>query len=124
MDVKELMIGDWVNIKGCETSQIRDLKDLLNVELGIFETSGVPLTEEILKANGFKEIYKYEWRDGIMVSEWRYKSDDLEEWFEIKYAPTYDDFTWKAVEVNNVHNLQHALRLCGLNELADNFKLQ
>jgi len=28
------------------------------------------------------------------------------------------------VRVNYVHQLQHALRLCGLNELANNFKLE
>ena len=32
------------------------------------------------------------------------------------------DFMWK--DTLYVHELQHALRLCGLNELADNFKVQ
>lgn len=32
--------------------------------------------------------------------------------------------TYNKIEFKYVHQLQHALRLCGLDELADNFKIQ
>ena len=36
-----------------------------------------------------------------------------------------DEYTHSFLRINvfYVHELQHALRLCGLNELADNFKI-
>ncbi|MBQ0088527.1 MAG: hypothetical protein KBT27_04250 [Prevotellaceae bacterium] len=29
-----------------------------------------------------------------------------------------------SIQIKYVHELQHALRLCGLNDLADNFKIE
>lgn len=119
MEAKELMIGDWVNIKGCEIAQIRDLKDLLNVELGIFVASGVHLTEEILKANGFQY--------GSHAYTYYPDEDSVEAPFHILQSNRYGlriDIPYRVVTLLYVHQLQHALRLCGLAELADNFKIE
>lgn len=122
MEAKELMIGDWVNIKGCEIAQIRDLKDLLNVELGIFVASGVPLTEEILKANGFEDE---------TADFWKLRVDDKPHHYNFRlnkggvfggdgYNMNCNIYT---ITIKYVHQLQHALRLCGLTDMADNFKI-
>ena len=90
---------------------------------------GIPITPEILEKNGF-EMFKYDgWVHyyrifgnsaipfvlhsmigGEMLSQ------------EVDIFSTSTD-TNCGIEVNYVHELQHALRLCGLNELADNFKV-
>ena len=93
---------------------------------------GVPLTPEILEKNGFYDrntqwYYKRFWSNGcfdiaislvyrdIEVSKVCGAGTDCE---EVEYG--------SSIAFGNdicVHTLQHALRLCGLNELADNFKV-
>lgn len=133
MRAKELMIGDWVlfNNEKCRISSIENYGGLVGVEnddicdlVADAELEPIPLTPEILEANIFRFVGKYEWRDDIFVSVYRYRDENLEIKFEIKYTPNYDGFTWKGIEINNVHKLQHALRLCGLNEFADNFQIE
>lgn len=99
---------------------------------GELEYQPIPLTEEILNANG-----AYDGDDGRsitidchyvgakdVVSLCEYKGG-----FEISVL-TCVDMTGEPNEVYDlppvkyVHELQHALRLCGLNELADNFKIE
>ena len=69
------------------------------------EDMGHDAMEEILEANGFgRDPLYYEHNDG------------------------YDFFLGNVRSVHvgplqYVHELQHALRLCGLNEIADNFKI-
>ena len=90
---------------------------------------GIPVTPEILEKNGF-EMFKYDgWVHyyrifgnsaipfvlhsmigGEMLSQ------------EVDIFSTSTD-TNCGIEINYVHELQHALRLCGLNEIADNFKV-
>lgn len=90
---------------------------------------GISLTPEILEKNGF-EMFKYDgWVHyyrifgnsaipfvlhsmigGEMLSQ------------EVDIFSTSTD-TNCGIEVNYVHELQHALRLCGLNKLAENFKV-
>ena len=93
---------------------------------------GIPITPEILEKNGFydsytKRYYKRFYSNGcfdiaislvyreIEVSKVCGAGTDCE---EEEYG--------SAIAFGNdicVHTLQHALRLCGLNELADNFKV-
>ena len=74
----------------------------------------IPLTPEILEKNGWKETaYWHEYQDNKNViqcclPELRGKINGIEvEHFKCEY----------------VHQYQHLLRLCGLDELADNFKI-
>ena len=93
---------------------------------------GIPITPEILEKNGFydsytKRYYKRFYSNGcfdiaislvyreIEVSKVCCAGTDCE---EEEYG--------SAIAFGNdicVHTLQHTLRLCGLNELADNFKI-
>ena len=132
MKAAELMVGDWVCLKDdikCELPLKVDgvLTDDISLEgegfLGGAEglIRPIPLTPEILEKNGFVfdcvfwTIANPRYNNVRMVT--YYSIDDdvadafLGHWaFDENYAIDY------------VHELQHALRLCGLNELADNFK--
>ena len=75
---------------------------------------GIPITPEILEKNGWKEAeYWHEYQDGeniiqCCLPDMRGRINGIEiENFKCEY----------------VHQYQHLLRLCGLNELADNFKV-
>ena len=93
---------------------------------------GIPITTEILERNGFygrntQWYYKRFWSNGcfdiaislvyreIEVSKVCGAGTDCE---EVEYG--------SSIAFGNnicVHTLQHALRLCGLDEMADNFKV-
>lgn len=74
----------------------------------------IPITPEVLEKNGWKETqYWHEYQDGKSViqcclPDMRGRINGIEiEHFKCEY----------------IHQYQHLLRLCGLDELADNFKI-
>ncbi len=114
MKVNELMIGDWVLIKG---KPIRlSIQDLVFIHQGL-ECEHIPLTAEILEKNGFemtdkerkleRYMLKTTWKDVIIFH------DGFRNSFSLNPIGAL-------VPIHYVHTLQHALRLCGLDELADN----
>ena len=123
MTAKELMIGDLVLIKPemkpIKVAAVHQKKigyhiraDKLNwVRLGLLEP--IPLTPKILEKNGFEyEPYKLAWHlpNGfrILMSEiWALYLDDC-----------------LKAKLYNVHQLQHALRLCELSDIANNLKVE
>ena len=74
----------------------------------------IPLTPEILKKNGWKDAeFWCEYQDGNNT---------------IQYCPPDMRGKINGIEIEHfkceyVHQYQHLLRLCGLDELADNFKM-
>ena len=119
------MIGDWVTGKKWRELPFRItcINDshkfiygkTVNSTVGLFfteELEPIPLTTEILEMNGFTENYRY---------------DDL------SYIQSNGTVTGTHINGENgemeemyfkyVHEVQNALRLCGLNNLADDFKL-
>lgn len=125
MKTTELMIGDLVCLKDdikCELPLKIDgvLTNDISLEgegfLGGAEglIRPIPITPEMLEKNGWKETeYCYEYQDGeniiqCSLPDMRGRINGIEiENFKCEY----------------VHQYQHLLRLCGLNELADNFKI-
>ena len=125
MKAKELMVGDWVCLKDdikCELPLKVDgvLTDDISLEgegfLGGAEglIRPIPITPKMLVRNGWKETqYWHEYQDGkntiqCCLPDMRGRINGIEiEYFKCEY----------------VHQYQHLLRLCGLNELADNFKI-
>ena len=98
----QIMSGEDIDL-ACETNCIGDAD--------VYQP--IPLTPEILEMNGFTENYRYDDLSyiqscgavtGIHING---KNGCMEEMY-FKY----------------VQEVQHALRICGLNELADNFKLE
>ena len=139
MEAKELMIGDKVMVK--VLSQIPDTYVLhtwtANDYSRDIQVKPIPLTPEILEKNGF-----YDRNTQGYYAQWYYKRFRSYVCFDIAISLIY-----KEIEVSKVcgsgtdceeveygssivfgndiyvHTLQHALRLCGLDELADNFKV-
>ena len=140
MKATELQIGDLVKIKGhLDYDKVQEIARDENMQWYIsfacsatlfraYEFEPIPLTPEILEKNGWLndpysrlslqdgkwlEFYWYEHRlqkywEG--TDEWQNHTKQLE-------------LVFKAGSIFYVHELQHALRLCGLNEIADNFKV-
>lgn len=128
MEAKGLMIGDWVTftnewsekylIKYGVIAEIYGRYVAVKVgerlyQLPIFAILPIPLTEEILLANGFNHQISmnnvdHGWNLGNV---WLTKDLEL--------------FVYKThIKLSYVHELQHALRQCELNEIADNFKVE
>ena len=125
MKAKELMIGDWI-LYGEKPRQVRYINDRVwwdkschNNEIGFthyedewiaaHNAKPIPLTYEILKKNGWKDAeFWCEYQDGenaiqCCLPDMRGRINGIEiEHFKCEY----------------VHQYQHLLRLCGLNELA------
>lgn len=125
MKANELMIGDWVYLNywdGKYPQQIHGINynswrgegyaDWVDTDIddeaSIKNVEPIPLTAEILEKNGFKDEdadLLYTFYDG-----WNFEIHN-------KTMLVSCGSIWY------VHELQHALRLCGLNELADNFQI-
>ena len=131
MKATDLMIGDKVMVK--VLSQIPDTYVLhtwtANDYSRDIQVKPITLTAEILEKNGF-EMFKY---DG-WVHYYRIFGNSVIPFVlhsmiggemlsqEVDIFSTSTD-TNCGINVNYVHELQHALRLCGLSKLAENFKV-
>lgn len=136
MKANELMIDDWVLWKD-KPVQIARVSGVvysfghIDVTLahcgnGVLEThdiksiSPIPLTPEILEKNGFKKCAGNEW------SVFKYEDDDYTKkalyqvlWSADELYLEIGSYTLRTGEFNRmgvefVHELQHALRLCGI----------
>lgn len=110
MNVNELMVGDWIYYSN-NPQRIKGAVDFTLVK----DFEPIPLTSEILKKNGFEfkedvEGFKY------VVKEYVY-SIDIED-----YGMEYKVLNGEII-IHYVHELQHALKLCKLTTLADNFEI-
>ena len=118
MKATELMIGDWVYCYGKLTKiSLLTNADIIATEIGDGIITPIPLTSEILEKNGVIDKDKVscqEMTKGLLYSR-NENSYSISILFQNKVA-----FVMAA---QYVHELQHALRLCGLNKLADNFKI-
>ena len=124
MKCRELMVKDWVANQYGTPIQIYSTGDngayantgdtLWVFEDNEYKPQPIPLTPEILEKNGWKETeYWHEYEDGNTI---------------IQYSLSNIWGIINGIEIEHfkceyVHQLQHLLRLCGLDELADNFKV-
>lgn len=138
LSIKSLQIGDWVTGKKWREKpfQITRINDngkfiygkTANSTVGPFfaeELEPIPLTPEILERNEFVND------SGIYC--WRVENKQITYFSKENNRPycTYPFVNIESgcIDVNElpmeyVHELQNALRLCGLNDLADHFKLE
>lgn len=128
------MIGDEVMVK--VLSQIPDTYVLhtwtANDYSRDIQVKPIPLTPEILGKNGFYDRTP-QWYDKIFLSNDCFDIAISLVYREIEVSKMYGVGTdceeveySSAIVFDNdicVHELQHALRLCRLDELADNFKV-
>lgn len=146
MEIDDLMLNDWVAIKYKHSNESPKLKKVsLNLlvlknthreELKIYP---ININNDILKLNGFTKYGNYSFQYENVTSNHRnivrltydeknnescfdfYKLellDDVEYYELIKY-----DISFKVNRKMFVSEFQQTLRLCGLNELANNFIL-
>lgn len=136
MKAEELMIGDWVLCEG-KSYQIAEIGGMVcldaNEELFAFfeDIEPIPLTPEILEKNGFK---KSESDTLSQTWAWAEKSEKIYgRWVQItfynepingvSYLTKIETCSNKGDGVNrlhscdieSVHELQHALRICEIN---------
>lgn len=126
MDYRGMMVGDWLLDKeeGLSRRVAQVTSDvfegcapgvILENGMDYQECEPIPLTPEILEKNGWKEAqFCHEYKDGkntiqACLPDMRGIINGVEiQHFQCEY----------------VHQYQHLLRLCGLNDLADNFKVE
>lgn len=106
---KDLMIGDWYALRGqphkCTASDIAYIAEC--EEKGVpTDISEILITFKILENNGFKKLVtKCIYGDIIM------KSYSNECWRFCTYTKKHEE---SVVYIRSIHELQHALRLCGI----------
>ena len=130
MKATELMINDWVlvhktpqQVAVIEETCISYWAELpMSTELLSPSLSGIepiPLTPEILEKNGWIFMEGQDYSTFPVPSKWTYQF--------VPFVLRVDGETYSIANtftIKYVHELQHALRLCGLDELADNFKIE
>ena len=112
MKATELMIGDWV-LCGGEHYQIAEIGGMVCLDADkelfafLFEIEPIPLTPEILENCDFKKEYGAAWNLFRLTST---------KWFvlykkEFGYTLHIGELE---VTLKYLHELQHALKLCGI----------
>ena len=120
---KDLMVGDYIaNRNGSPTQLVAVDEDNAYAWTGNeerpwifgdnegYEPQPIEITPEILEKNGW-------WYD--VEDMWLHDEVD----FGIERWKGFQCYNISQIKLYSVHQLQHTLRLCGLNELADNFKI-
>ena len=151
MKASELMIGDWVSDKYGYLMQVTfvgngyasfedDEGNLCQLDDKCNQPEPIPLAPEILEKNGFSSetFLTSEWEKEVYFKEFpgcvvepdnsgKYIFGTTIYWNKtdsngspIDWGTMYDS---RIYNLQYVHELQHALRICGFNELADNFKI-
>lgn len=133
MKATDLMIGDWVETghlvynKVQEIARDNDMQWYISFACSAtlfraYEFGPVPLTPEILEKNGFC-FDKSSDKDTVWNGWWIYEDLELGTSCLNGSWPCFINMDSLNIKCEYVHQLQHALRLCKLNELADNFKV-
>lgn len=117
MKAEDLMIGDWVNIQG-ENCYVT-LATLYTLQFTGKPNNirPIPLTTEILEKNGFTSTEdQYNHKKHFLLGKNEYNCDVYWDGLSILLVEAdYEPTTYAYVcEVNYVHELQHALKLCGI----------
>lgn len=132
MKANELMIGDWV-IRGNITEEPMRITDICASKNNVYlDLSGIPilgkidkinpipLTPEILKKNGFKMAkWKEDEPAGLLGKWWDNRGQVLVKRFDFTLLGEVYSVKANNSQISNiryVHELQHALRLCGIDK--------
>ena len=124
MDTKDLMIGDWVSHNGTPKTvdviwgKEVSLNDPTQVWGSIYtdkfnedEIEPIPLTPEILKKN-FPSTTDWYF---IGIDKFCFRIDKYKDKWDL-YFGRDGKGTNLQIKISYVHELQHALRLCGINK--------
>ena len=121
MKPEELMIGDWVSYNdkmSCKITALCKNRPVFDTLLGYQDYSvpyeklkPIPLTPEILEKNGF-ELQRDKSELGTLDTYWL--GSELGA-FRI-HRLNNGDYQFGLAKIRDVHELQHALRLCGIDK--------
>lgn len=131
MKTNELMIGDWILMPNSNNyEKIVAIPTSTQIEVGgncwinPMACIPIPLTVEILEKNG----WEYHTKCGSCIMYMLYEHN-----FQVFFEENEATMIWHINDIGDtklsiddcvyVHTLQHALRLFGLHDLADNFKV-
>ena len=144
MKCKELQVGDWIQDKNGYPMQITTVgEDYACANFDVFreednQPEGISLTKEMLDANGFRYEEHYgQYYTRSIIGDYRrtskmYVSVTWHKSPEGLHVAYYIDcfnnneHNGNSVTIQSnlyVHTLQHALRVVGLSDIADNFKV-
>lgn len=112
MEIEDLMIGDWVSYHGIANKVAP--ADFCHFEW-INEIRPIPLTLEILEKNGFVKVENtqtstiiYSFRDSLFrIGVFDFNHVTIDSYYTDSSCDVF---------ISSVHELQHALRLCGINK--------
>ena len=135
MKATDLMIGDWVCLKDDTKSELPLKVDGVLTDDISLEGEGflggvdglirpIPLTQKKKKKNGFCFVKSSD-RDTVWNGWWIYENLELGTCCLDRNAnwPCCINIDDMNIDCEYVHQLQHALRLCEIGDLADNFKI-
>lgn len=119
--ISELSVGDWIEVDGAEKKVwYLSKQDEINDTTNDYWVKPIPLTPEILEKNGF--VKNGEYSEIREYNEW-----EIGEWNNPPYVSVKLDIDRQVMRVTNrgrdmfiadrevyVHQLQHALRLAGV----------
>ena len=129
---RDLMVGDWCCNEHGFPMQITNVGD--DYAYATFEGNEgdpwefddkddqpqpIPLTPEILEKNGFIKVNSQRYDYGYPDTDCYVKVNPKKNMIHVNGRNANSNLYSHSF----VHELQRALRLCGLNELADNFKI-
>lgn len=115
MRATELMIGDWVRVpvlneKNCKVSSIASSHVALETDCSyvpmIYNVEPIPLTAEILEKNRFERRAN---RMFFYIDDFYIQGHRNGEWSMV-------GMIYQKIKFRYVHELQHALRLCGIDK--------
>lgn len=121
MRAEDLMIGDWYAFRGhpykCTASDIASIAEC--EEIGApTDISEIPLTDEILEKNKMREFeHRNPGQGDNLIKKWWHKDGSYYvSLYSVgdKYTYTVGDSITRVCRIRYVHELQHALRLCGI----------
>lgn len=150
MKPTQLQVGDYVRLRRTKeivwVFEIDDDRNVINNEpdgycseknIDIDDVEPIPLTPEILEKFGFNKIPQqgcsnpYYWMmekyedetEGLLYRITAYKTPFRGMYVSIDNYADCEPIKFSK-QIEHFHGLQHALRLCSLNELVDNFKIE
>ena len=131
MKCKDLMIGDWfLTSDGVPCRVDQNFGNHVwgygqDLSISTDEPYAIPITVKILGKNGWKGhvfTYRLTRNEGDTHIEWNQDEGTLSIWVNYNLDEKGTNPDLKA-SIKYVHELQDALRLAGLKELADSFEL-
>ena len=139
MDIRDLQYGDLVLVNGTVNRVEYDLlHQMTSKDHTTWEIEGLPLTAEFLEANGFDDVNKgihsfaryirsvahpfgnqYGRNMQNITVDWRENNSDV--YVEQPYGRGNFQTKVTCADIVYVHELQHLLNVCGLNEVSYDF---